>query len=54
MNRPMVNYAENDNWIPRTFKEAIERPDLWQEPIVAKIAILKAREVFKVVPRPER
>ena len=29
MNRPMVNYAENDNWIPRTFKEAIERPDLW-------------------------
>jgi len=29
MNRPMVNYAENDNWIPRTFKEAMERSDLW-------------------------
>jgi len=29
MNRPMVNYTENNNWISRTFKKAIKRPNLW-------------------------
>jgi len=53
MNRPMVNYAENDNWISRTFKKAMKRPNLWWEPIVAEIAMLKAKEIFEVVLRPE-
>jgi len=29
MNRPMVNHILDDSWIPRTFKEAMRRPDLW-------------------------
>ena len=53
MNRPMVNHIIDDNWIPRTFKEAMRRPDLWWEPMATKIAMLKAREVFEVVPRRE-
>jgi len=28
MNRPIVNHILDDNWISRTFKEAIRRPDL--------------------------
>ena len=53
MNRPIVNHILDDNWIPRTFKEAMRRLDLWQKPMATEIAMLKAREVFKVVPRPE-
>ena len=53
MNRPIVNHILDDNWISRTFKEAIRRPDLQQEPITTEIAILKAREIFGVVPRLE-
>ena len=52
INRPIVNNVEDDNWIPRTFKEAMKRPDLWWEPMAAEIAMLKAREVFEIVPRP--
>jgi len=29
MNRPMVNHILDNNWIPRTFKEVMRRPDLW-------------------------
>ena len=29
MNRPMVNHILDDNWIPRTFKKTIRRPNLW-------------------------
>jgi len=53
MNRPMVNHILDDSWIPRIFKEAMRRPDLWWEPKATKIVMLKAREVFEVVPRPE-
>ena len=53
MNRPIVNHILDDNWILRTFKEVMRRPDLWQEPMATKIAMLKAREVFEVVLRPE-
>jgi len=31
----------------------MRRPDLWWEPMATKIAMLKAREVFEMVPRPE-
>jgi len=34
-------------------QEAMRRPDLWWEPMATKIVMLKAREVFEVVPRPE-
>ena len=28
------------------------QPDLWWEPMAAEIAMLKAREVYEIVPRP--
>jgi len=43
MNRPMVNHILDDNWISRTFKKVMRRPDLWWEPMVTEIAMLKAR-----------
>jgi len=54
MNRPMVNHILDNNWIPRTFKKAMRRPDLWWEPMATKIAMLKAREVFEMVLRPKK
>jgi len=29
LNRPIANNVESKNWIPRTFKEAMRRLDLW-------------------------
>jgi len=49
----MVNHIKDNNWIPRTFKEAMRRPNIWWEPMATKITMLKARDVFKVVPRLE-
>jgi len=52
LNRPIANNVESENWIPRTFKETIRRPDLWWEPMTTEIGILKARDVYEVVLRP--
>jgi len=52
LNRPIANNIKSENWIPRTFKEAMRQPDLWWEPMAAEIAMLKAREVYEIVPRP--
>ena len=30
----------------------MKRPELWQEPMVHELEMLKKKEVFKVVPRP--
>ena len=49
----MVNHIKDDNWIPRTFKEVMRRPDLWWELMATEIVMLKARDVFEVVLRPE-
>jgi len=48
----MANNVEDKNWIPRTFRETMKRQDLWWEPMTTEIAMLKARNVYKVVPRP--
>jgi len=50
LNRPIANNVEDENWIPRLFREVIRRPDLWWEPMATKIAMLKARNIYKVVP----
>jgi len=52
LNRPIANNVESENWIPRTFKEAMRRPDLWWEPMTTEIGILKAKDVYEVVLRP--
>ena len=53
MNRLIVNHILDNNQIPRTFKEAMRRPNLWWKPMATKIAMLKAKEVFEVVSRPK-
>jgi len=52
LNRPVLNNIENETWISRTYHEAMRQPNLWWEPMATEIAILKARDVYKVVPRP--
>ena len=31
----------------------MKRPDLWLEPMTKEIEMLKVREVFEIVPRPQ-
>ena len=52
LNRPIANNIESENWIPITFKEAIRKLDLWWEPMATEIGMLKARDVYEVIPRP--
>jgi len=49
----MVNTTTyNDNAIPTTFNQAMKRPDLWMEPMLKELAVMKEKEVFCIVPRP--
>ena len=47
----MASVAENDAWIPKTYQEAVSRPDLWWPPMAEELEMLKERGVYKVVPR---
>lgn len=42
----------DDLWIPRTYKEAMTRPDLWGEPIQKEIDRLRERRVWHLVEKP--
>ncbi len=41
-----------DTFIPRNYVEAMERPDLWEQPIKDEMDIMRKRSVFTLVPRP--
>ncbi|KAJ7486465.1 hypothetical protein FB451DRAFT_1227359, partial [Mycena latifolia] len=43
----------DDLWIPRSYKEAMARPDLWAEAIQVESDRLRARKVWHLVTRPE-
>jgi len=53
LNRATISSIEVDTWVPRTYIEAMKQPDLWWEPIATEISMLKEREVFELVPRPQ-
>lgn len=40
-----------DTYIPRNYVEAMERPDLWEQPIKDEMAIMRKRGVFTLVDR---
>jgi len=47
----MVNTTTyNDNAILTTFNQAMKQPDLWMEPMLKKLAIMKEKEVFHTMP----
>jgi len=49
----MVNTTTyNNNAIPTTFNQAMKRPDLWMEPMLKELAVIKEKEVFRTMPRP--
>jgi len=53
---PVSNTANTnlDTWTPKIYKDAMKRPELWWEPMVYELEMLKKKEVFKVVPRLHR
>jgi len=40
-----------DNWIPSSYTNAMQHPDLWWEPIVREYEMLKEQGVFELIPR---
>lgn len=40
-----------DIQVPKTYNEAMKKPDLWLDPITKKIEILKLQDIFEIVPR---
>ncbi|KAG6838044.1 hypothetical protein C0991_002359, partial [Blastosporella zonata] len=40
------------NWIPRSYSEAMTRPDLWKTPMDEEIARMEERKVWTLVERP--
>jgi len=49
----MVNTTTyDDNAIPTTFNQVMKQPDLWMEPMLKELAVMKEKEVFCTVPRP--
>jgi len=52
LNRSHAFTTDTNKWTPKTYTEAMRRPDLWWEPMVKEFEILKEQEVFELVPRP--
>jgi len=42
-----------DTWTPKTYKDAMKRPNLWWEPMEHELKMLKEKGVFEVVLRPQ-
>lgn len=45
----MVSAYLNDMWIPPTYKEALKRPDLWNEPIGLNVKHMLDKKVWHLV-----
>ena len=41
LSQPHTFAVDTDTWIPKTFNEAMKKPDLWWEPMVKEFEILK-------------
>lgn len=56
LNRPTASmvsaFTVDDSAVPATFKQAMLRPDLWMEPMLKELAVMKEKSVFRLVPRP--
>ena len=49
---PHTFSVDTDTWIPKTFNEAMRKPELWWELMVKEFKMLKERGVFELIQRP--
>ena len=52
LSRPSAYNVNTDTWIPKTYREAMKKANLWWEPMAKEIKMLKQQNVFTIVPRP--
>jgi hypothetical protein len=57
LNRARANVASadvtgDDTAVPHSFNDAMRRPDLWFEPMVKELQVMKDKGVYHLVPRP--
>jgi len=50
LSQPQAFFIDIDNWIPSSYTNAMQRPDLWWKPMVREYKMLKEREVFELTP----
>jgi hypothetical protein len=48
----VISADSNELHIPRTYLEAMRRPDIWFEPMSKEIQAMRSKEVYRLVPRP--
>jgi hypothetical protein len=48
----LVTRGNDELWIPQSYQEAMQRPDLWMGPMVAEMAMMKEMGVWKLAERP--
>ncbi|KAF7776615.1 hypothetical protein Agabi119p4_5008 [Agaricus bisporus var. burnettii] len=48
----VMTSAGDDISVPRTYYEAMRTPELWLEPMLKELEVMKAKEVYRLVPRP--
>jgi hypothetical protein len=50
----MADTAHDDSRtrVPRTYLEAMRHPDIWFEPMLKELGIMKEKSVYRLVPRP--
>ncbi|KAF7762621.1 hypothetical protein Agabi119p4_9214 [Agaricus bisporus var. burnettii] len=57
LGRAKVNLAsvvlDADTKVPKTFTEAMRRADLWLEPMRRELEMMRGKDVYRLVPRPE-
>ncbi|KAF7778932.1 hypothetical protein Agabi119p4_3277 [Agaricus bisporus var. burnettii] len=55
LERPEANVAtsiSDDIVVPKTYREAMKKPDLWLEPMLKELRAMEEKGVFRLVPRP--
>jgi len=49
LSQPHTFSVNTNTWIPRTFNEAMRKPELWWEPMVKEFEMLKEQDVFELI-----
>lgn len=55
LGRPMANVVDSevhDLWVPKNYHEAMKSPELWLDPMLKELRVMKDKEVYRLVPRP--
>jgi hypothetical protein len=47
-----ITLSDDATTVPWSYSEAMQRPDLWLDPMVRELGVMKEKSVYCLVPRP--